>query len=233
MCNAWNHPAGCRCGWGGDGHLGKPGFNTFGAMASNATQPSYHSYVDPSARCPKCNSPVFFYQSPYGGRVYFDELGPPWPKHPCTTYEPPHIITRNILEVVPSSPTAYQWQQQGWKPFACMNTKTTDRNLTRIYGIFPDPRLPRAIAIPFARLRAKFGHPSQEYMFYLNETQEWFSHLLSLPLFIRSTDESPTWCEIATILLNETTLQPEPVYMRAAIPPACRELFMAEFGNVR
>jgi hypothetical protein len=27
---------------------------------------------------------VYFYQSPYGGRVFFDELGPPWPKHPCT-----------------------------------------------------------------------------------------------------------------------------------------------------
>lgn len=27
---------------------------------------------------------MFFYQSPFGGKVFFDELGPPWPKHPCT-----------------------------------------------------------------------------------------------------------------------------------------------------
>jgi hypothetical protein len=27
---------------------------------------------------------VFFYQSPFGGRVFFDDLGWPWPKHPCT-----------------------------------------------------------------------------------------------------------------------------------------------------
>lgn len=25
-----------------------------------------------------------YYQSPFGGRVFFDALGWPWPKHPCT-----------------------------------------------------------------------------------------------------------------------------------------------------
>lgn len=41
--------------------------------------------VQPNANCPVCNEPVFFYQNEFGSRVYFDELGPPWPKHPCTT----------------------------------------------------------------------------------------------------------------------------------------------------
>jgi hypothetical protein len=45
---------------------------------------TYPSYVNPNARCPVCGAQVYFYQSPYGGRVFFDELGPPWPKHPCT-----------------------------------------------------------------------------------------------------------------------------------------------------
>ena len=45
---------------------------------------TYVSYVNPNARCPVCGADVFFYQSPYGGRVFFNELGPPWPKHPCT-----------------------------------------------------------------------------------------------------------------------------------------------------
>src|SRR5580698_9339053 len=45
----------------------------------------YPSYVNPNARCPVCGADVYFYQSPYGGRVFFDELGPPWPKHPCTS----------------------------------------------------------------------------------------------------------------------------------------------------
>lgn len=42
------------------------------------------SFTRPNARCPVCGETVFFYQSPYGGRVFFDELGPTWPKHPCT-----------------------------------------------------------------------------------------------------------------------------------------------------
>jgi hypothetical protein len=45
----------------------------------------YPSYVNPNAHCPVCGAEVYFYQSPYGGRVFFDELGPPWPKHPCTS----------------------------------------------------------------------------------------------------------------------------------------------------
>jgi len=27
---------------------------------------------------------VFFYQNSAGSRVFFDDIGPPWPKHPCT-----------------------------------------------------------------------------------------------------------------------------------------------------
>jgi len=44
----------------------------------------YPSYVIPNAKCPVCAESVFFYQSLYGGRVFFDKLQPPWPKHPCT-----------------------------------------------------------------------------------------------------------------------------------------------------
>lgn len=41
-------------------------------------------WVAPNASCPVCGAAVFFYANEYGSRVYFDELGPPWPKHPCT-----------------------------------------------------------------------------------------------------------------------------------------------------
>ncbi|MDG3039832.1 hypothetical protein [Roseicyclus marinus] len=41
-------------------------------------------FVSPNAKCPVCQQDVFFYQNMYGSRVFFDELGPPWPKHPCT-----------------------------------------------------------------------------------------------------------------------------------------------------
>lgn len=42
------------------------------------------AFVSPNARCPVCGEPVFYYQNEFGSRVFFDELGPPWPKHPCT-----------------------------------------------------------------------------------------------------------------------------------------------------
>lgn len=37
-----------------------------------------------STKCPVCGAPVFFYQNDSGSRVFFDSLGDPWPKHPCT-----------------------------------------------------------------------------------------------------------------------------------------------------
>jgi hypothetical protein len=37
----------------------------------------------PNSKCPRCGSPVWFYRNPNGGCAYFDELGKPWPKHPC------------------------------------------------------------------------------------------------------------------------------------------------------
>lgn len=42
------------------------------------------TFVNPNANCPVCGAEVFFYQNQNGSRVFFDELGPPWPKHPCT-----------------------------------------------------------------------------------------------------------------------------------------------------
>lgn len=44
-------------------------------------------FIKPNARCPVCGKEVYFYQNIHGSRVYFDELGPPWPKHPCTDNE--------------------------------------------------------------------------------------------------------------------------------------------------
>jgi hypothetical protein len=48
-------------------------------------------FVNPNARCPVCGDPVFYYQNAFGSRVFFDELGPPWPKHPCTDQKPQNI----------------------------------------------------------------------------------------------------------------------------------------------
>ena len=72
------------------------------------------SYTNPNASCPVCGASVFFYQSPYGGRVFFDEPGPPWPKHPCTDN------SSHYVHVSASSTVAIQrylqWQKSGWSP---------------------------------------------------------------------------------------------------------------------
>jgi hypothetical protein len=147
MCNAYNHPTGCRCGWGGDGHLGtssgysgyvytslyrSPDVQYFSEIPS--FNPSYTSFVNPNAHCPVCGTPVFFYQSPYGGRVFFDELGPPWPKHPCTdttvlNYERP---IQKYLKA--SSRRLYTWQKDSWRPFECVNAYSMIQGRTVLEG---------------------------------------------------------------------------------------------------
>lgn len=76
------------------------------------------SFVDPNALCPVCGAPVFFYSSPFGGRVFFDSLGPPWPKHPCTdTYlRRPSLfpsVARRVPKITGASPVP---SSGGWRP---------------------------------------------------------------------------------------------------------------------
>lgn len=106
-CNAWNHSSNCNCGWGGDSGGGwrngsaartpavkidrvVDGLGVWGRVASS----KFASYLNPNAHCPVCGDAVFFYQSESGGRVFFDALGPPWPKHRCTDSGPVVSIRR-------------------------------------------------------------------------------------------------------------------------------------------
>jgi hypothetical protein len=87
MCNAYTHPPGCRCGFGGDGHLGSGGnYNRFAyRLASPPVETSWRYEDDDFCRpttCPKCGAEVYFVRH-NGGSVWFDELGFPWPKHEC------------------------------------------------------------------------------------------------------------------------------------------------------
>ncbi|MCC6925118.1 YXWGXW repeat-containing protein [Novosphingobium sp.] len=50
------------------------------------------SITVPNANCPVCGARVFFYQNDFGSRVFFDDLGPPWPKHPCTDNAYPSVV---------------------------------------------------------------------------------------------------------------------------------------------
>lgn len=123
-CNAWNHSADCTCGWGGD--TGGRGFTATAVRRIAApdgriwSRPlTYESFTVPNARCPVCGDDVFFYQSPTGGRVFFDELGPPWPKHPCTDRQPgPSQLGPILPPLQPRSrPVPERSEKEGWHPF--------------------------------------------------------------------------------------------------------------------
>lgn len=52
------------------------GATVHGVWCSSRTWPT---------RCPSCGEPVFFFMCNCGSKVFFDELGPPWPLHDCDT----------------------------------------------------------------------------------------------------------------------------------------------------
>ncbi|TIM38176.1 hypothetical protein [Mesorhizobium sp.] len=89
-----NHYSNCTCGWcvnyGGariDRSLVAADLRLRDArllLERNAVRTVSACYVNPNTRCPVCGDAVFFYANRHGSRVYFDELGHPWPKHPCT-----------------------------------------------------------------------------------------------------------------------------------------------------
>ena len=66
-----------------------------------------------NARCPVCGKNVFFYRNDHGSAVYFDELGPPWAKHPCIAGDRLAIFLSASTK--PELPQP-QWQVLGWKP---------------------------------------------------------------------------------------------------------------------
>lgn len=59
-------------------HNAKQTLNSYGASSYS------RCFVSPNAVCPVCGQSVFYYSNSFGSRVFFDELGKPWSKHPCT-----------------------------------------------------------------------------------------------------------------------------------------------------
>ena len=144
MCNAWNHRPGCICGWGGFGfHSSNSVF-----LVSPPKLGTWESYVNPSAACPVCGAPVFFYQSRSGGRVFFDELGPPWPKHPCTDNgrEPvPRVSTKTRVSAAPD------WVKVGWSPLLNVSATDLTPDLIRLEAKLGGSTL--SVYVPKAHLR--------------------------------------------------------------------------------
>ena len=49
----------------------------------SATHGSWCNAATWQTKCPSCKAPVFFFQCDCGSKVFFDELGDPWPQHDC------------------------------------------------------------------------------------------------------------------------------------------------------
>lgn len=136
MCNAWNHHIGCTCGWGGEGHRGRKDNFSGSALRLFENIPPITRYIEshtnPNAKCPVCGAAVFFYASPSGGRVFFDDLGPPWPKHPCTDKSsipvPLPLSSRHSVK--------HSWERNGWLPFYISEVKSIYKYVTEIKGIY-------------------------------------------------------------------------------------------------
>lgn len=131
MCNARNHPPGCKCGWGEGWHQGGYGVRPqprlpaglhaaplpkLAVSTAEVSKPQSEqerlkrSWVDPNAKCPVCRASVYFYASTDGGRVYFDELGPPWPKHACTDLRQDSCTSRSSS----NRSVTDRWDRAGW-----------------------------------------------------------------------------------------------------------------------
>ena len=172
MCNAWNHSINCHCGWGGEGHLGRSHglFGAVGSTLSSYTQwakEKYsidcNGYTSPNARCPVCQDSVYFYQSPEGGRVFFDELGPPWPKHPCTDQREQSNSVRGQRAIASAAPNSsessarYSWQDDDWAPFICDSINVVPPGVcAAIGGLFRDGHLALLIIEKSFVLRAPY-----------------------------------------------------------------------------
>lgn len=137
MCNAYNHTWDCDCGFGGDtgGGGGRRRLAVALAMLERPVSSGWtkdsrgtvDSYVNPNAHCPVCGAPVFFYRSPYDGRVFFDDLGWPWPKHGCTdNRREPLRTTRNSVSSSLSR-RELKWQAAGWSPLLSPRIYAGDR----------------------------------------------------------------------------------------------------------
>jgi hypothetical protein len=96
-CNAQNHPSGCNCGFGGD--------TGGGSISSNLWDVGYEPLPQYASRqvtynttCPLCGKPCYYYENEFGSKVWFEELGVPWIKHPCFNIRSDHRTRRPEIE---------------------------------------------------------------------------------------------------------------------------------------
>lgn len=183
-CNAHNHPPGCDCGWGGNGNPDNLIHGRIGEKSHWALYKShwalYTSYTQPNAQCPVCGESVYFYQSPYGGRVFFDELGIPWPKHPCTDNSTREFTTYKIEQLT--------WKKEGWRPFWIIDYYRTEYEEKIIRGILLDEEKNKQLEL---EIKNESNH-------------KWFIDWVTSPTFIRKKSSNKYSIESYDIITTIT-----------------------------
>lgn len=110
MCNAANHSYDCDCGFGGD--TGGGGGRRWGSV-SNFYSELRAAVFRMVSRQRRDGRKLRQSQRALSGRVYFDDLGWPWPKHRCTdNRQEPRRATRT--SIAPKSLDDARWHREGW-----------------------------------------------------------------------------------------------------------------------
>ena len=208
MCNGHNHPIGCMCGWGGDGHLGRRSGTSNIWSWLRASSTGYPSYVNPNARCPVCGEDVYFYQSPDGGRVFFDDLGPPWPKHPCTDSSRVLVCDDFTLD----AHLMAIGQLFGWTPFVASDIQPLPTGQLRIHGQFFKPNGRPGVRMYLETLNAS-GERGADLLFF-------HIHGSGLPYFVRE-HAARDYFELAEIDLIAKHDASDQVRSRSTEPVMC------------
>lgn len=130
MCNALNHAKNCNCGWGGKGYSKTANLESSRIPLIGK---SIESYTIPNCSCSVCGALIFFYRSKNRGAVFFDELGPPWPKHGCMANKWPQKLRYTKIDEIKKNPRKYDWQGN-WEPLLINRITNLDRKIMEVKG---------------------------------------------------------------------------------------------------
>ena len=80
--------------------------------------------------------------------MFFDELGPPWPKHGCTD-KTSQARTATIVFQFSKPLSKPEWQAEGWEPFVIAAITRWDSDLLVIVGLLQGKERSIYVHLPF------------------------------------------------------------------------------------
>lgn len=167
---------------------------------------NFRSFTIPNVKCKKCGLHVYYYEHPSGSRVLFDELGPPWPLHPC------FVDGQNINKksVNPSVNTTSK-KEKGWFPIIIekaqlrqnhieVNARTEKSVLN--FLITASPLMARKIAVSQIKdllVLAKIQAETNVLVQFHDGKSSWEQKAILSPLSLSSNDEKSAIIELSVL----------------------------------